>query len=210
MVFIISDESDQVEKESTQDQLPDNFTTNEEPGLISQLGKSAVKSIAIPSSRVIEKVSKAPGSIIELPSTIVQGLYSAMGKEPPEWTQGPVSFRLTEGGEIRPLLATPEEAREMYTKPSIGEYTEPTNYAEEVLSSAGDVLGDLLTSGVNKPRQLLKGSAIATAVRKGSEFEGIPPFFSIPSEALLTHAVTTKPSRSQIESSTTKMGSDLS
>ena len=183
MVFTISDDDSIKPEESVR--------TQEKSGFANGLAKSAVKIAAVPAARVIEKVSKLPGALIEAPSALTQGVYGLVGKEPPEWTYGPSGIRLNERGEIRPGLETPEEAREMYTKPALGKYTEPMNVVEEKLSEAGEIAGDLLTAGIGRPAKIAKGVGAAMAVRGVSEFSGIHPFFSIPAEAILTHAYTT-------------------
>ncbi len=171
--------------------------------------KAAAKLAAIPVSRTAETVGGLAGGAIEAVPNLVNSIYSFLGKEGPEWTKGPVSARVTEEGKINPYLRTPQEIREEVTKPRFGEYTEPSNEAERLLSEGADIGSSLATSGITNPKSLLKATAAGLGVREAAKESGAPPIFSVPAEVAATwfFGKTSKPS--YVAEETTKKGSEL-
>lgn len=176
---------------------------------ISQIGKETAKLATVPLSRALEGISGIVGGAIETPSALVSTAYEALGKEAPEWTQGPSPIRVSNIGEIIPALRTPQEIREQETAPRFGEYTEPMTGPEKILSSAGEIGTSLATGGIKNPKQLLKGTGAALATRKAIEYSDLPPFFSLPAETLATHGAISKSTPSLTRQASTEKGLKL-
>lgn len=181
MTFEITRKSDQISEGPKQSQ-------NETGSFSEGLPTSAIRSVAIPASRIFEGVGGLVGGSIEIPAALTSQIYSLFGKEPPEWAQGPSPLRISREGQIIPALRTPQEIREEVSKTPVGKYTEPTNVLEGAMSDATDIFTNLRTGGV-KSTSALKGTAAAYGIRKGSEELGIPEFFSLPAEVLGTHGI---------------------
>lgn len=181
MTFEITRKSDQISEGPKQSQ-------NETGSFSEGLPTSAIRSVAIPASRIFEGVGGLVGGSIEIPAALTSQIYSLFGKEPPEWAQGPSPLRISREGQIIPALRTPQEIREEVSKTPVGKYTEPTNVIEKSLSDATDIFINLRTGGV-KGVPAIKGAAAAYGIRKGSEELGVPTFFSLPAEVLGTHGI---------------------
>lgn len=188
MPFIISDTQ---HSQNEQPQIvPGN--TPQSTGFAKQLLTSGMKLAAIPAARVKEELGGAVGGLIETPSALTSAGYQFFGQEPPEWTQHPAEIRLTESGEIKPELRTPQEIREFETKPKYGEYTEPTNAIEDVISEGSSIIANLGLGGVRGGKALAKGAATILGTRKSAKAFGIPDQFEIPLEMATSHVALTR------------------
>jgi hypothetical protein len=172
-------------KEDQNDSIPENINLNDQPikknandsisaakeKILSPTPKNVIKTVTVPTARIIEWLGTIPGNTIELPADTTKALYSLMGEEAPEWTEGPSPIRISEEGTIRPGLETQQEAR---ARKPFGEYGEATTPLQQTLSNVADVTGQFLSSGT-KGKALLGATTGTLLAREAAKAVEAPP-----------------------------------
>ena len=168
MAFKVVDQWEDIETETKNTSFSDKISD-----FLSSFPTAASRVASVPLGAAATRIGGFTGDIIEAPSDLTKFIYSFLGKEPPEFTEGPVEFRLNEEGQPRAPFLTTEEIRE--NNPLYKAYSKPENVAEEFgLHAPADIAATLATGGIKNPKALALGAGLGSTARGVSQATGIP------------------------------------